>query len=92
VARPAAAVRDDLRLLMSSERELPETRPYFIPCAPERVPHGDSTALRIGRDMFEGETLLLDSGEVVQHQSGNTKLINTSLEAFREPLFLMGER
>ena len=76
---------------LSSVSDLPETPPYFYPCVPERVAHGAGTALRIGRDNFEGETLLLDSGDVVQFQCGNTKLINTSLDAFHESLILMAE-
>ena len=69
----------------------PETPPYFYPVVPEPVRYGAGMATRIGRDNFRGETLLLDSGEVVQFRNGYTLLINSSLDAFRESLILMGE-
>ena len=71
--------------------ELPETPPYFAPCSPERVTYGGGTALRVGQDDGEGEFLWLSSGRVVFHASGETIVVNSSLEQFRESLLLIAE-
>lgn len=71
--------------------ELPEVQPYFLPCAPERTPYGDGTALRIGHDDSLGEFLVLDSGQVVFVVDGHASLVNSSREHLRDSLLLIAQ-